>query len=125
MGQVTNLSHQSSKEANGQNELRFFISSRTGKQVKRTAVGGEGFVVDHYDRAATDNYLKTVGDRLMQPFTTNRPYAIFCDSLEVFSSDWTPDLLAEFQKRRGYDLKPLLPALATDIDPKTQNIRHD
>ncbi len=109
----------------GQTELRFFISSRTGQQVKRPSVGGEGYVIDHYDRAATDNYLKTVGDRLMQAFPTNKPYAVFCDSLEVFSSDWTPDFLAEFQKRRGYDLRPLLPALATDIGPKTSDIRHD
>lgn len=113
------------EQPNSQTELRFFISSRTGQQVKRPAVGGEGFVIDHYDRAATDNYLKTVGDRLMQAFPTNKPYAVFCDSLEVFSSDWTPDFLAEFQRRRGYDLKPLLPALAADIGPKTADIRHD
>jgi len=85
------------------------LASRTGQQVKRAAVGGEGFVIDHYDRAATDNYLKSVGDRLMQAFGSNRPYAIFCDSLEAFGSDWTGDFLSEFQKRRGYDLKPLLP----------------
>ena len=49
-------------------EVLFFISSRTGMQVKRPAVGGEGFVLDHMNRAATDMYLKTVGDRLMQAF---------------------------------------------------------
>jgi len=119
------LPAQAVPQSDGQNELRFFISSRTGQQVKRAAVGGEGFVFDHYDRAATDNYLKTVGDRMMQAFGTNRPYSIFCDSLEVFSSDWTPDFLPEFQKRRGYDLKPLLPALVSDIGPKTADIRHD
>ncbi|MEP7338133.1 MAG: glycosyl hydrolase [Acidobacteriota bacterium] len=109
----------------GQNELRFFVASRTGQQVKRAAVGGEGFVIDHYDRAATDNYLKNVGDRLMQAFGSNRPYAIFCDSLEVFSSDWTGDFLQEFRKRRGYDLKPHLPALVADAGEKTADIRHD
>ena len=114
-----------------QNEVRFFIASRTGQQVKRAAIGGEGFVIDHYDRAATDSYLKTVGDRLMQAFGSNRPYAIFCDSLEAFGSDWTGDFLGEFQKRRGYDLKPFLPALlgpASDAGTKTPDssaIRHD
>jgi hypothetical protein len=112
-------------QLDGQPELRFFIAGRTGQQVKRAAVGGEGFVIDHYDRAATDNYLKNVGDRLMQAFGSNRPYAIFCDSLEVFASDWTGDFLTEFQKRRGYDLKPYLPALISDIGPKTADIRHD
>lgn len=108
-----------------QNEVRFFISSHTGQQVKRAAVGGEGFVLNHYDRAATEHYLKSVGDRMMQAFGANRPYAVFCDSLEVYLSDWTPDFLEQFQQRRGYDLKPYLPALVTDIGPKTAGIRHD
>jgi hypothetical protein len=109
----------------GAHEVLFFISSRTGMQVKRPAVGGEGFVLDHYDRAAIDDYLKNVGDRLLQAFGDQPPYAVFCDSLEVFSSDWTPDLLSEFQKRRGYDLKPHLPALVADFGPQTAAIRHD
>jgi hypothetical protein len=109
----------------GQHEVQFFVSSRTGQQVKRPAVGAEGFVLDHYDRAAVESYLQKVGERLMQAFAGQPPYAVFCDSLEVFNSDWTPDFLAEFQKRRGYDLKPHLPALITDIGPQTAAIRHD
>jgi glycosyl hydrolase family 106( putative alpha-L-rhamnosidase) len=106
-------------------EVFFFIASRTGQQVKRPALGGEGFVMDHLDRAALDNYLKNVGDRMMQGLGSNPPYAIFCDSLEVYNSDWTGDFLEEFQKRRGYDLKPYLAALVTDIGPKTAAIRRD
>ncbi|MGH9723193.1 MAG: glycosyl hydrolase [Bryobacteraceae bacterium] len=86
---------------------------------------GGAYVLDHYDRSAIDNYLHTVGDRLMQAFGTRRPNAVFCDSLEVFASDWTPDLLDEFRKRRGYDLKPHLPALVADVGPRTADIRHD
>lgn len=108
-----------------QKEMLFFIASRTGQQVKRPAVGSEGFVLDHYSRPAIENYLKNVGDRLLQGFRGNPPYAIFCDSLEVFSSDWSDDFLTEFQKRRGYDLKPYLPALVTDIGPQTGSIRQD
>ena len=93
--------------------------------MKRAAVGAEGFVLDHYDRAAIDNHLKIVGDRLMQAFGANPPYAVFSDSLEVYGSDWTADFLEEFQKRRGYDLTPYLPALAGDIGDKTAAIRHD
>ncbi len=33
----------------------YFISSRTRQMVKRAAVGAEGFVLDHYDRAAIRN----------------------------------------------------------------------
>ena len=109
----------------GQGEALFFISSRTGQTVKRPAVGAEGFVLDHYDRAAIDNYLQKVGDRLMQAFGSQPPYAIFCDSLEAYNSDWTGDFLEQFRERRGYDLKPHLPALIADLGPQTAAIRHD
>jgi hypothetical protein len=109
----------------GAHEVLFFISSRTGMQVKRPAVGAEGFVLDHINRAATDDYLKTVGDRLLQPLGANIPYSIFCDSLEVYNSDWTGDFLEEFQKRRGYDLKPYLPALVNDMGQQTLALRRD
>ncbi|MEO6391419.1 MAG: glycosyl hydrolase [Pyrinomonadaceae bacterium] len=109
----------------GPQEVQFYISSRSGMQVKRPAIGGEGFVLDHLNRSATDNYLRNVGDRLMQAFGTKPPFAIFCDSLEVYNQDWSADFLAEFQRRRGYDLKPYLPALANDIGPKTLDIRYD
>jgi hypothetical protein len=109
----------------GPHEVLFFISSRTGMQVKRPAVGAEGFVLDHMNRGATDRYLKSVGDRLMQAFPTNPPYAIFCDSLEVYSSDWSSDFLEEFMKRRGYDLKPHLPALVNEMGPETKALRRD
>ena len=109
----------------GPHEILFFISSRTGQQVKRPAVGAEGFVVDHYDRSATQAYLSAVGDPMMKALGSYPPYAIFCDSLEVYQSDWTGDLMDEFRKRRGYDLTPYLPALVTDIGEKTADIRHD
>jgi hypothetical protein len=109
----------------GQHTALFFISSRTGQQVKRPAVNAEGFVLDHYDRAAIEHHLKVVGDRLMQAFGPNPPYAVFSDSLEVYGSDWTPDLLDQFRKRRGYDLTPLLPALVGDIGEETAQVRCD
>jgi hypothetical protein len=102
----------------------FFIQSRTHMMVKRAGVGAEGLVLDHYSRAAIDNHLKTVADRLMEAFGANPPYAVFSDSLEVAGSDWSADFLAEFQKRRGYDLTPLLPSLAIDT-PDAAAIRRD
>jgi hypothetical protein len=107
-------------------EVLFFISGRSGMQVKRPSFGAEGYVLNHLDKPSVDNYLKTTGDRLFQVFNKNDvPYSVFCDSLEVYNQDWTDDFLAEFQKRRGYDLKPYLPALVMDIGPKTADIRYD
>lgn len=114
-----------SETAQSPNEVLFFVSSRTGMQVKRPAVGAEGYVLNHLDKTATEHYLNNVGDRLLQAFGSNPPYAVFCDSLEVYNQDWTPDFLAEFQRRRGYDLKPHLPALIADVGPTTLEIRRD
>ncbi len=109
----------------GSHTMLFFISSRTGQQVKRAGVGAEGFVLDHYDKAAVEHHLLAVGNRLMQGFGSNPPYAVFSDSLEVFGSDWSSDFLSEFQKRRGYDVLPYLPALVGDMGEQTRAIRHD
>ncbi len=106
-------------------DVRFFIASRTGMMVKRAAVGAEGFVLNHYDRGALDVYLQKVGDRLLQAFDGHPPFAIFCDSLEVYDSDWTTDFLEQFRARRGYDLTPHLPALASGAGEPAEAIRHD
>ncbi len=109
----------------GSDLLYFFIASRTGQQVKRAAVGAEGFVLDHYSRAAIEAHLASVANPLLAAFGEHPPHSVFSDSLEVYGSDWTPDLLIEFQKRRGYDLTPYLPALVTDIGANTRAVRHD
>jgi len=112
-------------ESEGEHEVIFFFASRTGMMVKRPAVGAEGFVLDHYDQRAIETHLHAVGDRLMSAFIEQPPYAVFSDSLEDYGSNWTADLLVEFQHRRGYDLTPYLPALVGDAGPETAAVRHD
>jgi len=111
--------------AQGGREARFYISSHTGQQVKRAAFGAEGNVLDHYSLAAIDKHLKEVGEKLIAAAGPGAIHAVFCDSLEVFASDWPRDMLEQFQKRRGYDLKPLLPALDGDIGERTASVRRD
>jgi alpha-L-rhamnosidase len=106
-------------------EVLFFIASRTGQQVKRPAIGAEGFVLDHYDRSAVEDYLHAVGDRMMEAFGSRLPYAVFSDSLEVYGSDWTGNFLKEFQARRGYDLTTYLPEVADKDSPLASEVRHD
>jgi hypothetical protein len=103
----------------------FFIASRTGMMVKRPAVNGEGFVLDHLDHAAVENHLKKVADPMMEALADDPPYSVFSDSLEVYGADWTPKLVEEFRKRRGYDIIPHLPALAGDVGPETYDVRYD
>ena len=111
--------------AGSEGRVLFFISSRTHQTVKRPAVGAEGWVLDHYSRAAVDTHLTQVGDKLLAAVGKNVPETIFSDSLEVYNADWTPGFLEQFRKLRGYDLTPYLPALAGDIGDKTRAIRHD
>ena len=83
---------------------------RTKQKVKRAAPGGEGWVVDHFDREAVRNYL----NRFEKAFAASGvpyPHTFFNDSYEVYKANWTPTLFDEFLKRRGYDLRDHLPEL--------------
>jgi hypothetical protein len=106
-------------------EALFFINSHSGMMVKRSAVGAEGYVLDHYDRSALDRYLGHVGNRLLSAFDGVPPTAVFCDSLEVYDSDWTDRFLESFKVRRGYDLRPHLPVLALGSGTEADALRHD
>lgn len=102
-----------------------YIASRTGQQVKRAALGAEGFVLDHLSRKAVDHHLATVAEPLLKAFGDAPPYAVFSDSLEVYNTDWTDDFVAEFRRRRGYDIVPHLPAVFTGQGPDAPAVRHD
>ncbi len=103
----------------------FFVASHTRQQVKRAAVGAEGYVLDPFSRQAVATHLKTVGEPLVKAFGATPPYAIFSDSLEAYGADWTPVLPAEFKRRRGYDLIPHLPELVAGGSPAAEKVRHD
>ena len=72
--------------------------------VKRPAPGGEGFVVDHFNKQAVLNYLQHISDAF-EKTNTPYPHTFFNDSYEVSEADYTPDLFPEFEKRRGYSLE--------------------
>ncbi|MCB9504214.1 MAG: glycoside hydrolase family 2 protein [Deferribacteres bacterium] len=85
-----------------------------GKMVERAAPGGEGNTIDHFSEAAIAHYLNRF-DEAFSGHDISNLRAFFNDSYEVDDArgqaDWTPDLFAEFQQRRGYDLRHHLPAL--------------
>jgi hypothetical protein len=112
-------------EATAATTIQFFIAGHTAMMVKRAAVGAEGYVLDHYSTPAAEKFIREIAAPELAAVGANVPYAVFCDSLEVFNSDWTPALLDEFKARRGYDLRPLLPALTTNAGDKTADVRHD
>ena len=103
---------------NGKNIYRVEIG-RTKQKVKRAAPGGEGWVVDHFDREAVRNYLERF-DKAFAESGVSYPHTFFNDSYEVYRANWTPTLFDEFQKRRGYDLRQHLPELLGDVDDGNQ-----
>ncbi len=90
-----------------------------GKLVERAAPGGEGLVIDHFSTDAIRQYLLPF-DRAFAGRRLNGLRAFFNDSYEVDDAtgeaDWTPRFFAEFEKRRGYDLRRHLPALLGTAD---------
>ena len=78
---------------------------------------------------------KRVVERFFNPFMEKVPAHLrgglnyfFQDEL-ILSRDilwlWSDDLPAEFKKRKGYDLEPMLPALFGDHGPDTVRVRLD
>jgi hypothetical protein len=102
-----------------------FIAGHTGQQVKRAAVGAEGWVLDPFSHQAVATHLQATGGPLVKAFGSMPPYAIFSDSLEAYGADWTPELPAEFKRRRGYDLLPHLPELVAGGSAEAERVRHD
>lgn len=80
---------------------------------------GFDFPVDHLSRAGADAVTQYWSQHVLTPAikqalranSAGMP-AVFEDSLEMpFTQKWTADFMAEWRKRRGYDLTPFLPAL--------------
>lgn len=100
---------------------------RTGQTVKRSAPGGGGLVLDHFRAQSLDLQLRPLGEALAQARKV-APHAlagVTSDSLELDDSNWTPGLLDEFARRKGYRLEGYLPHLWNSIDEKTPGVRQD
>ncbi|MGX6447877.1 glycosyl hydrolase, partial [Patulibacter sp. S7RM1-6] len=80
----------------------------------------EGYVLDHLSqagaKAVTDYYddhvLTPEIERLIRDTAKNGTPTFFEDSLELSQKGkWTPDLVTEWRRRRGYDPTTVLPAI--------------
>lgn len=85
------------------------FTGKTLQKVKRAAPGGEGYVMDHLDKGAVKRYLSKFDKAFKENGLKQVPNNFFNDSYEVYGADWTPTLLKEFAKRRGYRLEDHFP----------------
>lgn len=115
--------HQDVKKGNW--TLTCFGIKNTRQQVKRAAPGGEGPVIDYFDKKATEHYLQhfdSVFAHTAHPIQTR---AFYHDSYETYRADWTGQFLARFQELRGYDLKNYLPIISQPDHADRPFIIHD
>lgn len=96
----------------------------TRLKVKRAAPGGEGLMLNPFYGEAMRAYLVRFTDAFAA-YQGSRPRSMYHDSYE-YSSDWSPDLFAEFEKRRGYRLQTQLPLFfGTEKDDRTARVKGD
>jgi hypothetical protein len=97
-----------------------FWSRASGQRSVVEASLADSPVIDHFSAEAVAAALEHI-DRCVLPASLDPLLAeaggdIFEDSLEIATDAelWTADFLAEFARRRGYDLTPYLPVLRVD-----------
>lgn len=76
-----------------------------------------------------ERYRKTVGDefgKTVPGFFTDEPAMYYYHvGLKNYVVPWSKQMFKIFRQRRGYDLKPYLPALYRDIGEDTVRVRYD
>jgi len=100
-------------------------AGRTFQKVKRAAPGGEGLVLNHYNRTAVEHYLARF-DEAFAAAGAPWPDTFFNDSFEVYGASWDTTLLEEFERDHGYRLQDFLPEFAAaGADELSRRVVHD
>lgn len=73
--------------------------------------------MNHLDKGSVKRYLDKF-DRAFQRDKVTYPKTFFNDSYEVYQADWTPALLEEFARRRGYKLENYFPEFLDEKRPE-------
>jgi len=95
----------------GDHVLYFLVKVTGFQRVIQGALGAKGPVINHYEKAAVQNYLDHFGDLLTGRLGPLNNYfrAIFTDSIELEGANWCSDMFQQFKQRKGYDLEPYFP----------------
>jgi hypothetical protein len=96
------------REAKEGDKKVFQILLKPTSKVKRAAPGGEGYMLNPLYADAIRHWLGRFTGAFAR-YDGPKPRAQYHDSFE-YRVDWSPDLLAQFEKRRGYRLQNEFPA---------------
>jgi hypothetical protein len=91
-----------------------YVCMNTGERLKVPSPASDGWATDHFSAEATRAHMDYVIARLRDAL--GNPAAsglvnLYLASYEVRGLVWSPGFTDEFQRRRGYDMKPFLPAI--------------
>jgi alpha-L-rhamnosidase len=97
-----------------------FGRTLTGQTTRPAPEPGLGFETDKFSKAAMaahfENFIKPLAERNRAHIHADRGWTtLHFDSWEMSAQNWTKNFRAEFQKRRGYDPLPWLPALSGHV----------
>jgi hypothetical protein len=93
--------------------LRYVIMN-TGERLKVPSPNSDGWATDHFNPEATRAHMDYVVTKLKETFgdiQTSGLSNLYLASYEVVGPVWSPGLIAEFKRLRGYDMTPYLPAV--------------
>ncbi len=99
--------------------------SLTGRQNHPASPEATGLEVDKLDKEAVRKYINTYLDMYKGAtgglMGAKGLHYMVLDSYEAGHMNWTKDFPAEFQKRRGYDLKTWVPVLTGRVVKSTED----
>ncbi len=108
-----------------------YVCANTGERLKVPSPNSDGLATDHLSAEATRAFLGHIIGRLrarLGPLNETALRHLYLASYEVRGPIWTPDMLEQFRRYRGYDMKPFLPALSGAVvgdDETTQRFVYD
>ena len=91
-----------------------FVCTNTGQRLVLPSPNSDGLIIDHFNPDATEMHFQYIIDKLLAElgsFDGTALKFLYLPSYEVRGLIWTPNLLQEFQNRRGYDMTLYLPVL--------------
>lgn len=92
-----------------------FVCANTGLSLRLPSPNSGGLAIDHFSAEATKFHFQYLLDRLHEELGDFKDTALkqmYVCSYELSGSTWTPEFLAQFARRRGYDMTRYLPVLA-------------
>ena len=95
--------------------LMRFVCANTGLSLRLPSPKSHGLAIDHFSAEATKFHFQYLIDTLHKELGDFKDTALkqmYVCSYELSGSTWTPDFLAQFARRRGYDMTSYLPLLA-------------